>query len=138
MQGQSTTEAPSEWPTVVGTIAIVYGALGGLIAAGGFVLEPLLAGTANAGVPDGFQPPAEVTAISLIDGLLGIVFATMLVWGGVLLAKRRKAGAGLLRAYAIARLSIVIPLAVGQAWAGNLTATAVLAEIERQAEEERQ
>ena len=132
--GSSAYAPPSQWPTTIGAISIVYGALGGILALYGLVSSVLLGAGSAPGVPQGFEVPSEVKAFSVLDAFFGLLFAAMLILGGIAVIRRRGGGVKLLRSYAIARLVLLVPLAVGAGWAGSVTAKAVFETIEQQSQ----
>lgn len=132
--GSSAYAPPSQWPTTIGAISIVYGALGGILALYGLVSSVLLGAGSAPGVPQGFEVPSEVKAFSVLDAFFGLLFAAMLILGGIAVIRRRGGGVKLLRSYAIARLVLLVPLAVGAGWAGSVTAKAMFETIEQQSQ----
>lgn len=105
---------PSQWPTTIGAFAIAIGALGGLVSLWGIVSSTLLWSATAPGMPEGFKVPPEMTTFTVVDSLLGLVFAGMLLVGGIATIRRRTGGPKLLRNYAIIRLVLVVPLTVTQ------------------------
>ena len=104
---------PSRWPLVVGTISILYSALGIiflLIGLAGVFLGPWLQ-SAMMGIDPVAVPTALVigqTAIILICLVLGV----MLLVGGILTCKRRRRGPRLISIWAVGRL-VMILLGIG-------------------------
>jgi hypothetical protein len=100
---------PSGWPTTVGVIAIVFGALGSMsyIATGFGMLAMTLAtavpgpGSAAFKAISGYQP------LMLANALLGTALALVLLIGGIGLSSRNRWSIPLLRGWAIARLLMV-------------------------------
>ena len=105
---------PSQWPVVIGSIAIAFGAIGAVMSLWGLLSSTLLSSVSAAGMPAGFTMPPELTTFTIVDSLLGLVFAGMLVVGGIATLRRRAGGVRLLRNYAILRLLLVIPLTATQ------------------------
>lgn len=110
---------PSQWPMVIGSIAIAFGAIGAMMSLWGLASSTFLSSLSSPGMPPGFTMPPELTTFTVVDSLLGLVLAAMLVTGGIATVRRRAGGVKMLRNYAIIRLVLVIPLTVTQ---GVLTA----------------
>lgn len=99
---------------VIGSIAIAFGAIGALMSLWGLVSSTIMSSMSSPGMPAGFTIPPEMTTFTIVDSLLGLVFAGMLIVGGIATVRRRAGGVRLLRNYAIVRLVLVIPLTVTQ------------------------
>ncbi|MFG0285398.1 MAG: hypothetical protein ACF8R7_13350 [Phycisphaerales bacterium JB039] len=104
--------APTTWPGVLGTIAIVLGALGAFGAVIGFAaavgLPRLLAGIlpaeAVAAMQAGALHPAAMAALQGASALVAI----LLLVSGVRLVQRRQSGAMLLRRWALLKIVLVV------------------------------
>jgi len=131
---RSTATQPSQWPTVIGVIAIVYGALGGIGAVWGLV-SLAMPTISSPGVPVDFKVRADVMAISIVDGSIGRLFAAMLAIGGISLMRRHANGVRWLRRYAILRLVLLVPLAIGTGWSSAVTVQDMLGAIEQKSKE---
>lgn len=132
---------PSQWPTVIGSIAIAFGAIGAMMSLWGLVSTTIMSSMSSPGMPAGFTIPPEMTTFTIVDSLLGLVFAGMLIVGGIATVRRRGGGVKLLRNYAIVRLVLVIPLTVTQGvltyrMMEQMVAALEKAEAEAQAEED--
>ena len=125
---------PTQWPTVIGVIAIIYGALGGIGAVWGLV-SLAMPTISSPGVPVDFKVRADVMAISIVDGSIGLLFAAMLAIGGISLMRRHANGVRWLRRYAILRLVLLVPLAIGTGWASAVTVQDMLGAIEQKSKE---
>lgn len=96
-----------KWPTVLGTISIVYGALGFTCAA--FVAtSPLLTefGTRLSGM-DLSMPPV-IKVIAAISGVIMLMLGLLLLVGGIKVAKRKPEGVKLLKSWAVLRLVVLV------------------------------
>lgn len=105
---------PSSWPTVLGVIAIIFGALGVfggcLTVASPFVarwMERNFIGPSDVNI---LGLPTSTDMVALVVGL-GVLEATLGVWllvGGIGLARRRRASAWPLKTWAVAKVFYVV------------------------------
>lgn len=122
---------PSQWPTTIGSIAIIFGAIGALMSLWGLASSTIMSAMTTPGMPAGFAIPAEMTTFNLVDSLLGLAFAAMLIVGGIATLRRRRNGPRVLRTYAIIRLVLVVPLSVTQGYLSSRMMEKVVAAMER-------
>lgn len=103
--------APSSWPTWYGVIAIVFGSLLVLGSCCGtiwmFAMPAVM--SRMAGMEMG-EMPAVMKWVTLTDAPVSFVLATLMVFGGIRLLRRRQSGRTLLMRYAIARIVLAVPL----------------------------
>lgn len=86
------TQRPRVWPTAIGVIAIVLGSLallGGLINIGMPYFMGALAGVMPKGVPNPYTAFALWAKPMAASSAVGALVAAILLWGGLLLIKRR-------------------------------------------------
>jgi len=133
MDGSNPTPQ-SQWPAVIGAIAIAFGCIVGIGALWSVISTFMLPPSASPGVPVEFVIPDGVKTWVVIDCFLGFVFSTMLLVGGLSVIRRRAGGVTMLRSYAIIRLVALIPLAIGQGWASSATAEAMFEAMEKQSQ----
>lgn len=105
---------PTKWPTVVGTLSIVLGALGllcGTIGVGWSVfMDQLTSGMMQADI----HAPPSIRIVSIVSALGGTLLALVLVIGGVGLVRRRRMGLAVTRVWAVLRVVwLLIALGLG-------------------------
>ena len=103
--------APSSWPTWYGVIAIIFGSLLLLGSCCGTIWMFMMPAFMSrmAGMEMG-EVPAVMRWITLLDAPISFVLATMLVFGGIRLLRRRQSGRTLLVRFAVARIVLAVPL----------------------------
>lgn len=108
---------PSNWPTVVGTIAIVFGCLGilqGVLGALSPLTTPFIEPFMLKGQAESLQAWLPWT-VSL--SLAAAAVAILLLIGGLKLVKRNPAAPGLLRLWAILKLPVALFMTIVQSLA---------------------
>lgn len=118
----SVTRPPTVWPTVLGVIAIVFGAGGTLSNTCGTVANlfmPFILGSmAKVAGPGGSVVEAQVrmsqhyAMFMVIGSLASLAVAVMLLIGGIGLLKRKARSVRILKIWAIVRLLVAIPLSI--------------------------
>lgn len=105
------------WPTVIGILSICFGGLGLLCGSIGMIANlvgPFKDMTKMAS-PSGldFTPPSGLHAATVATSLLGLTIAILLLIGGILVLRRRRAGVALHVAYIVLQfLNVVASMAV--------------------------
>lgn len=112
---------PTRWPTVLGVIAIVVGALGLLanavaalsIGVMGAVMGGMFSGVKTAGsagpekaIQGAMDAMQKYKPLLILIAVAGVVLAGLLITGGVMLLARRRASAPVMRGWSIARLVV--------------------------------
>ena len=99
---------PSKWPTAIGVISIVFGALGMLSLVGLLFQKAMSKVSMQSFVNEGLATQEEVDAyiakwanVQLISGLFIGLASTLLLIGGILLVKRKKMSVHLIRVWAV-------------------------------------
>ena len=125
----------SSWPTVIGVIAIVFGALGALQGVVG-LLTPLLVGRFRAFTASNSPPGVAADPFAgwdqhqtqlIISALLTLGAGTLLLVGSILLVMRRRAARGMLLTWAAIKTAVV----VYAAWLGYVINQAQFAAMQQ-------
>ncbi|MFM7132700.1 MAG: hypothetical protein ACKO0W_00100 [Planctomycetota bacterium] len=121
----------TRWPTVIGILCTVYGAIGTL-----FYLFATLVLVFEGPISrlSGRPPstPPEMKAITLAQSVVLLALGVALVYGGIQLVRRRARGHRVVLGWAVARLACaLVQLAVGFATI-DMTAKAQVAQYQRQ------
>ncbi len=103
---------PSNWPTVIGIIAIVLGA-GGILGGVWGAAAPVLMGWFSwAMVPGQAESLQAWLPWTISTSLVSAAVAILLLLGGIKLVKRSPAAPGLLRTWAILKLPLAVVLTI--------------------------
>ncbi len=106
--GPLVDEAPSSrWPTVIGTISLIY-AIGGLLCAlgimsSGFFTEAMMA---MGGMK--VQMPFIIKILSAVQGLLLLIAGGLLFTGAIGTLRRKRSGPGVIRAWVLYRIILLV------------------------------
>lgn len=97
----------SSWPTVIGTLSLIY-AIGGLLCAlgimsSGFFTEAMMA---MGGMK--VQMPGIIKILSAVQGLLLLIAGIMLIVGSIGTLRRKRSGPGVIKAWVIYRLVLLV------------------------------
>jgi len=98
---------PSRWPTVIGTVSLIYAIGGTLCALGimssGFFTEAMMA---MGGMK--VQMPGVIKVLSAVQGLLLLIASIMLITGAIGTLKRKRSGPGLIKIWVLYRLVLLV------------------------------
>lgn len=98
--GSAPVPAESAWATGLGVVCLVYALLGILVNAVGLAF--LAFNAQGAGLPE------MVTAVQLGSGAVAILLGVVLLIGGIVLMRRRRLGATLVRVWVVARILVLL------------------------------
>lgn len=108
-------EAPAQWPTIIGVIAVIFGSLGALGGCMGSVMMPLmpklnemLSEVVPKGRSTGLEAFDEVGPWLSALSLVSILIALLLLVGGIGLLRRRPRSAGVCRTWAVVKMLFVV------------------------------
>lgn len=127
----STPQRPSNWPTVIGIIAIVFGALGilgGLWNAAAVFMVDTMASMMPPGQADTFEVMREWRVWTVVFGLMAAVLAVLLLAAGIGLLQRKRGSVQLSRTWAVLKMLFV----VGNSVFGYLVQQGTLAALAQQ------
>lgn len=96
--------AESSWAAGLGVVCLVYALLGILVNAVGLAF--LAFNAQGAGLPE------MVTAVQFGSGALAILLGVVLLLGAIAMMRRRRLGATLVRVWAVARILLLLAMAV--------------------------
>ncbi len=97
-------QRPANWPTVIGTIAIVFGCLGSLQGVLG-ALSPLTTSLFSPFMIKGQAEVIQQTAVwNVASSLVGLVIAVLLLIGGIRITRKQLRAVLLLQCWAIAKI----------------------------------
>jgi hypothetical protein len=100
---------PTAWPTVLGVIAIVFGAGGLLMSAWGAIAPLVIKSWPSFG--SGFDPMAGVAqwqAWLIAQNIVAVFIAALLLTGGIMLLRRTRASRAVLRTWAALKIILVV------------------------------
>jgi len=100
------------WPTVLGVIAVVFGALGAIGACfrmlSLLIMQPLGQAAARQGQPDPFAFMSDWAGWIVTVSVAALLVAGMLLAGGIGLLRRAAWGRGVILAWVVAKMILVI------------------------------
>lgn len=100
----ATPAARSSWPTVIGTIAIIFGSLGSLQGVLG-ALSPLTTAFFTPFMPKGQAEILQQSTVwTVASSIAGLVIAVLLLVGGIRIMGRQRRAVFLLRGWAVAKI----------------------------------